>query len=62
MGLVVGVQRVLAVRNWTLWSRFLGNWTDEIIGKYWSNEVTGEYVDEDYESWSCCSNEAVFGD
>ena len=51
MGLVVGMQRVLAARNWTAWARFLGGWPDETAEKY---------IDEDRES--CWSNESVIGD
>ena len=63
MGLVVGMQRIQVARNWTVWGRFLGDWTNEIEERhayFWTNEVEENCVDEDYNS--CCSNEAVFGD
>ena len=54
MGLVVGMQRILVARNWTVWCRFLGDLGD------WPDETAEKYIDEDDES--CWSNECVRGE
>ena len=62
MGVVIGVQHIPAVRNWTVWCRFLGDWSDDD----WSVERTNwnftvkRYIDED--CTSCCSTDAILGD
>ena len=52
MGFVVGMQRILVARNWTLWCRFLGDWSNE--EEYYTDG-------EDNDSESCWSAECVVG-